>query len=475
MGAMAQRLSAPRVVLAGPRAVPEKAFGGAILLYLVAVAFPSELAVNLAGLALTPVRVALLILLVPAVMRLLAGKDVRLQAFDYLLLLGLAWLVLALSVNNGPAKGIQYGGSLALEALGGYLIARAYIRSYRQFARTVGLYFLLVLIVAAVAIPETFFGLRFVHPLASLLTGVVPHDIPEAGRLGLERAASTFDHPILYGVFCATSFGLAWYVWQSRRDIWIKLAAITFATFCAVSSAALLAIAVAVALIVWERWTRPFKQRVAISLAILAAVYAVLELASNRSVVEVLTGFIALDPWTAYYRVLIWENAFVDLARSPLFGAALGAWTHPQWMTASVDSFWLVMALSAGLPAVAMIAGMILIMLRRVHRPLAASESKERWAARLGWTVAVLALCLQAFTVHYWGSMNSFFFFILGMGAWMTDATSASKALARRPDTALRSALLSPRRGVVLRRAPSNAGSDPAGLSPGQSAVGSRE
>jgi hypothetical protein len=178
---------------------------------------------------------------------------------------------------------------------------------------------------------------------------------------------------------------------------------------------------------------------------------------NRKFTVEVLIGFVALDPWTAYYRVLIWENAFIDLASSPLFGAALDAWTRPPWMTASVDSFWLVTALSAGLPAVAMLAAMILIMIKRVHARSAAGESRQRWAARFGWTVAVLALCLQAFTVHYWGSMNSFFFFILGMGAWMTDGTGDPGQSARNPADTFRARLLFPQRGVVLRRAPPDA------------------
>jgi hypothetical protein len=454
MAMMVQRLSAPRMMLATDRAVPETAAGGALFLYFLAVVFPSELSIDLFGLALIPVRIVLLALFIPAMARLLAAKDVRPQPFDYLLVIGLAWLVLALSVNNGMDKGIKYGGSLALEALGGYLIARAYIRSYTQFAAAVGIYFLFLLITAAISIPETFLGLRFVHPLATLLTGIVPTKVPEVGRLGLERAASTFDHPIHYGVFCATSFGLVWYVYRTRRDIWLRAAAIAFAAFCAVSSAALLAIAFGAAIIVWERWTRPFRQRLAITLAVLGAIYLVLELLSNRSMVEVLIGFIALDPWTAYYRVLIWENAFVDLARSPLFGAALDAWTHPPWMTASVDSFWLVMALSAGLPAVAMIAAAILSLMRRVHATSVAGETKERWAARFGWTVAVLALVLQAFTVHYWGSMNSFFFFVLGMGAWMTDSTANVREPASTSEQAPRPEPHPLRCGIILRRQP---------------------
>jgi hypothetical protein len=454
MARMMQRLSAPRMVLAADRPAPEKGFGLAVFLYFLAVVLPSELEINLAGLALIPVRIVLLALFIPAAARLLATTDFRPQAFDYLLLLGLAWLVFALSVNNGAEKGIKYGGSLAVEAVGGYLIARAYIRNYRQFAKAVGFYFFFLLIVAAIAIPETFFAVRFVHPMAAQLTGSVTTKMVEAGRMGLERASSSFDHPILYGVFCASSFGLVWHIYGARRDIWIRVAAIVFAAFCAVSSAALLAIAVGATIIAWERWTRPFRQRTAITLALMAVAYLTLELLSNRTMVEVLIGFVALDPWTAYYRVLIWQNAFVDLVRSPLVGVAFDAWTRPAWMTTSVDSFWLVIALSAGLPTIAMIATMIVLLLRRVHASAAAGETQERRAARFGWTVAVLALCFQAFTVHYWGSMNSFFFFILGMGAWLTDSASDRKSPEKSAGEAARAEPLLLRRGTILTRQP---------------------
>jgi hypothetical protein len=422
MAIVVQQLPPPRVREA-VHAVSDQMFGAAVFLYFLGVIMPTELAVNLFGLALIPVRIVLLLFFIPAVVLLTKMRDFRPQAFDYLLLLAMAWLLIALSVNNGVEKGIKYGGSLVLEALGGYVLARAYIRTYAQFADAVRSYFLFMLVAAAIAIPEAFLKIKFVHALASSLTGNPNIAITsEAGRLGLERATSTFDHPILYGVFCATSLGLVWYLYYGRPQRWIWAAVIAFATLCSVSSAPLLAYAMAMALIFWERWTREISHRAAITLSLAATAYVVLEVLSNRSAVEVLIGFIALDSWTAYYRVLIWQNAYIDLVNNPLFGAALNAWTRPAWMTGSVDSFWLVTALSGGLPTVAMVALTVVLLLKKVHERTGLRETRERWQARFGWTAAVLALCLQAFTVHYWGSMHSLFFFILGMGAWMTDS-----------------------------------------------------
>ena len=420
--AIAISQSPPRVHGAA-HAVSDRVFGGAVFLYFLGVILPTELAVNLFGLALFPVRIVLLLFFIPAVLQLAKTRDFRLQSFDYFVLLAMVWLLIALSVNNGVEKGIKYGGSLVLEAAGGYLLARAYIRNYAQFANAVRTYFVCVLVAAAFAFPEAFLKIKFVHGLASSLTGNPDIAVTsEAGRLGLERATSTFDHPILYGVFCATSLGLVWYLYHGRKERWLMAAIIAFATFCSVSSASLLAYAMAVAFIAWERYTRGINNRAAITLTCGAILYAVLEVFSNRTAVEVLIGFIVLDSWTAYYRVLIWHNALIDLANHPMFGAALNAWTRPAWMTGSVDSFWLVTALAGGLPTVSCVALAVVLLLTKVHRATGLRETRERWQARYGWTAAVLALCFQAFTVHYWGSMHSLFFFILGMGAWMSDS-----------------------------------------------------
>jgi hypothetical protein len=141
-----------------------------------------------------------------------------------------------------------------------------------------------------------------------------------------------------------------------------------------------------------------------------------------------------LDPWSAYYRQIIWEHATANIRASPWFGIGLNDWVRPSWMTPSVDCFWLVIGLTAGFPAIGFLVAAILLLLARVHAGRAFVEDAQRRRMRLGWTVAVLALCMQAFTVHYWGAMNSFFFFILGLGAWMSDSRSGlrPKAIRRR-------------------------------------------
>jgi hypothetical protein len=422
MAIVAQSRMAGGLALPRSGVMSDTAYATPLFVYFLAVILPSELAINLFGLALIPVRVVLLAFFVPAVLRLVRTGNARFQVFDYFLLMALVWLAISLIVNNGFEKGAKFGGSLLLEAGGGYLLARAYVRSYTQFSYAVRTYFLFVMVTAVVAFPETFFRFQFAHDLAAAISGLPKAVIGnEAGRLGLARANSTFDHPILFGVFCASALGLVWFLFNGQRDRWIRAAALFAATLCSVSSAPLLAYFMIVAFIVWERYTRQLANRVAIAIGIAVAAILTIELVSNRSAVEVLISLVALDHWTAYYRILIWQNAAGDIANSPLFGITLNTWTRPAWMTGSVDSFWLNTALLGGLPTVAFLGIGIVLLMMRVHGQRG-YETRDRWTARFGWTATLLALTLQAFTVHYWGSMNSLFFFLLGLGAWMTDS-----------------------------------------------------
>jgi len=298
------------------------------------------------------------------------------------------------------------------------------VRTPSQFGRTVRWYIWLVAIVGTLAIPEALFDWRM---FAFLDTTAPNHFAPSTDednyiRFGLHRAAVTFDHPILYGVFCATSFGLAWYVYINNQVRWIVLLIIFFSTFFSVSSAPLLACALTGAFIACEKLTRRFVYRTAIALSIIVAVIILLDIAANRSPIAVILPFVSLNHWTAYYRLLIWENATTNILNSPIFGIGLNDWVRPDWMPPSVDSFWLLVALTGGIPAITALVVAVVHLLARVHVRRGFVEAKERWQTRFGWTVAVLAVCVQGLTVHYWGAMHSFFFFVLGLGAWMSDS-----------------------------------------------------
>jgi hypothetical protein len=386
-----------------------------IPLYFAGVVLATTVVVNIAGLTISADRLVLLAFFIPILSSLGQVRNLRLQAFDYCIFATIAWLVLSLIINNGAERGVKYGGSLAVEAIGGYLLARVYVRNFAQYSFAVRTYLLLVIVAGLIALPETLTGMK-------LVPGLGPPVGVDTGRFGLHRGNGGFDHPILFGAFSSTVLGLIWYLHSDRPTRWMVVALVTGVTFLALSSAPLLACMLAGAVIVWEKYTRTIANRVTITLSIIAAAYIVVGAFSNRSPIAVLLPFISLDPWTAYYRLYIWEYATMNIMEHPIFGIGLNDWVRPAWMPTSVDSLWLTIMLLGGVPTlVFLVIGIVLLMIR-VHAQGADAETRERWKARFGWTAAVLALCMQAFTVHYWGAMHGVFFFVLGLGAWLTDA-----------------------------------------------------
>jgi O-antigen ligase len=388
----------------------------AIALFFAGVLLSTTLVFYVGDLRVSADRIVLLVFFVPALLTLSQTVDLRLQLFDSFVFAAIVWLIIALMVNNGPERGLKYGGSLAVEAIGGYLFARAYVRNFATYAYTVRTYLLFVIIAGAIALPETFLGIKLLPGLGP------PVGTLEMGRLGFYRAPSGFDHPILFGAFCATSLGLVWYLYRDRPVRWILAAMIATATFLALSSAPLLACVVTGAFVLWEQYTRRTPNRTSILLSSLGAVYLVLAAFSNRSPIEVLLPYISLDAWSAVYRTYIWRYAMMNIEDNPIFGVGLNEWVRPPWMPISVDCLWLTLMLLGGIPTLALLATGMLLLMRRVHWRDVGVETWERWQVRFGWTAAVLALSFQAFTVHYWNAMNVVFFFVLGLGAWLTDA-----------------------------------------------------
>jgi hypothetical protein len=211
-------------------------------LFFVIVALPAEVALKIFDATLSPARLFLLLMLGPALSRLARDRSFRLLAFDYALLFYVLWLWLAILVNHPLGKGLYFGGSMTVEALGGYVIARAYIRDYGDFARAVGAYFTTIVVVAALAIPESFIGVAVTHEFTFRLMGedvplwVTSNYLDKYLRLGLFRPFSTFDHPILYGTFCSGAFALVYFLYQNHVQKWHRLLIICVAVFFSLSS-----------------------------------------------------------------------------------------------------------------------------------------------------------------------------------------------------------------------------------------------
>ena len=126
-----------------------------VALLLLTMMVPRELEFQL-GVALTPQRLVLLFFLPLAFLRLVTSRTVTLRSFDLLFIGAFAYFWLALFPKETLDKALQSGSSQFIEAVGGYLIARIYVRTSTQFRATVQLLFLLVLLAGAAAAVESY-------------------------------------------------------------------------------------------------------------------------------------------------------------------------------------------------------------------------------------------------------------------------------------------------------------------------------
>jgi O-antigen ligase len=386
--------------------------------FLLVLVMPPEAQFNIGPLVLSPQRLFLMVGLFPAAWRVFCDHRLGLRIVDALAGVHTAWVWVALANVHGlNATTIEAGGSYTIEFLGSYFLGRALIASPRHalfFARR---FFLFIMILASFALPEMLTGTHFIREAFGAilghrsLEGVTP-------RFGLTRAFASFDHPILFGVFCASLLGMTWYLAPTRRTLGFKrlwtTAAVVVAAFSSLSTGPLMACTVQIGIIAWDLTTRVIRGRWWILLAGLAVGYVVVDALSNRDPLTVFIHYLTFNAQTGYDRKLIWEIGIEQIRLTPIFGIGLNQWTTAPtwWHSTSVDAFWLLTAMRFGLPAgVSLLAASLYTIIKMIRLPY-----KPLRPIAMGWLVSFIGLSIAAVTVHLWGSAFVLFGFLLGMG-----------------------------------------------------------
>ena len=123
------------------------------------------------------------------------GRYDRLYPTDLLFVAHTVWVVVALNHNN-PDQAVQNAGIYAIEFLGGYVLARAYIRGPDQFSALVRAVLFLVLATLPLALHESQTGRPWLVEMIRRLPGVTSVAIVTIEeRLGLERVQAVFAQP----------------------------------------------------------------------------------------------------------------------------------------------------------------------------------------------------------------------------------------------------------------------------------------
>ncbi|MEO1264927.1 MAG: O-antigen ligase family protein [Pseudomonadota bacterium] len=392
---------------------------------------PTELSLEVSELRLPPHRFAILALAPFALLRVISQPDTRLRLFDILLLLYGCWSMYVYDLHSEDMRGLVYGGSIALESFGAYIIARAYIRDIESFRATLDLLVLAAMAALCFALPETIFGAHFTHDYLQQVTGY-EHERRLETRLGLTRAYGTFDHPIHLGTFAAATIGLVWFSGHRLTKRIRQCGLIALTTFSALSSAPILCVMIQGAFVVWDKVTRGLKARIILTLCAIVLGYILISIVANRTPIMIIATSLTLDNWTGYYRTVIWEHGLKNVWENPWLGLGLADWKRPWWMISdSVDAYWLVVAMRTGIPAflllvigLALHVGSMALRVPQMNDPRALRAMKA-------WLFSFIALCLIACTVHFWNAMHAYFFFFIGLAGWLSDPMRAPY-LARR-------------------------------------------
>jgi hypothetical protein len=388
--------------------------------------------IYLGPLHLSPSRIWLTIMVVPCLYMWATGKAGRIRVPDVAILVFVLWAAIALSVVQGVDYALKSSGMLLIETVGGYMLARCFIRSAADFEGMARVYFRVMIFLLPCAIYEARTGTNL---LFTILGAVWPtyQEIPEELRLGMTRVKGPFQHSILFGVFCGGAFALTFLVHGYGKRVPIRVASAALVALTAslsLSAGPMSAVATQLFIMVWDRVFRAFSGRWTLLWTLMACFYGVLSIFAKRPLAAILIDMIAFNRGNAWQRLMIWDYGTATILAHPLFGIGFGEMERPSWLTSTVDMFWIIAAMRYGLPGAALMGtcfiGTIVIAARRKGL----SEQLRRY--RLAYLAVMAGFVVVGWTVDFWAEVYVTFMFLVGSGTWLADAP-AEEPTAQKP------------------------------------------
>jgi hypothetical protein len=396
--------------------------------------WPTAYPLVLGTVQLPPYRALLLLGLLVVAVRLGQGA-LRLRAADYLIVLVSIGIAATLIVHHGlfttftadttregiTSVGYQAAIAAIIETAGAYLLARSVITTPAQFAGFMKALGWGVLIICAFTVVEARTGVNAFGIYQGAGIGEL--------RFGLHRAAGPFPHSIAWGVFAATPFAFfaGRFLWKRRVGSAAFAIGSMIGVVTSVSSTAALAIAIQGASLAWARFMRVKRRWAILALGGLVAFLAI-EAISSRPAIRVIVSRLSFSAETGYMRLTQWDYGWREVMAHPFLGIGMREWARPEWVSASIDSFWLALSIRHGLIVPALLLLALVLLLRQ------ASVAYKRGAAgdvrlliRI-WCITVMSLVVAGLAVHYWAQSLALFFFLLGCLGALTKAQGRSWA-----------------------------------------------
>lgn len=393
-----------------------------IALYFLMIALPIQFDVG--SIFMTGVRVVLIVSLLPTLFSLLSGRLGRVIWSDILLLIYSLWIIATLFVNS-PDQAISFGGSVTVELFGGYLLARAYIRTADDFAMVCRLIFTVVIFSIPFGMYESLTGVAPIPVLIDKLPffySVSDFYNDLAGvRFGFERAQVIFPHPILYGLFCSTAVSFAFVAFKgvySNSVRYIISFLMVFGTILSISSGAVLPLVMQFGLNIWSWAFGGYKRKWVVLLILIALAYVVVDLISNRTPITVFLSYATFSEENAYGRIDIFDWGMKNVWDKPFIGRGLNDWFRAWYMhSGSMDNFWLLETVRYGIPGfILVVTSFVLIVWQVMRRDF--EEDSVLLQYRRAWVFTLLGLIFTLCTVDVWATAQSYTFFLLGTGVW---------------------------------------------------------
>lgn len=317
-------------------------FGGAL--------FPGGVVtINMLGPKLTVGRIGILLLLIPALIKLTRANR-RLILSDYLVCMAAAWMI-GTAAYTGDGDDISSAAAESIEYAGGYFVARGLLFGYAALTSMTKVLKIVALVAISLALADNLSGRLVTYNTLAQLSGSASL-LGVDFRMGMVRAASTFDHPILFGTFCSIT-GIIFLSTEtaSKRILWVGLC--LFGCFLSLSSAPMLFFLLAIATFAYDKLMKQFPWRWSAFWIAISAVLLVIFVVTNHPIGWIISH-LTLDPESGYFRLLIWDTALPKIAEEPWTGYAFNS-LDDYILDYTVDCVWLTLALRFGVPLVVLI------------------------------------------------------------------------------------------------------------------------
>lgn len=396
-----------------------------VWLFLLALVVPSATSLYLGPMRLSAYRIVLILAIIPCFVTFATGRAGKLNYIDLLMVLYVGWGTLSLFVAHSFGDAWEFAGMNAVESLMPYSIARVYVRSAADLKATVRILFWIVVAMLPFAVYESIARHHILHDFFQLILGGPGLHWWHEERWGMNRAFGTFEHPILFGVFCATALGLSVKILGYGKSFTKKSifgGSVFAASFFSFSSGPLVGIVVQFILMSWDRFTRRIRHRWLILGGLFTTSWIAVSLLSTRHPIVVFIYYFTFNAETAYGRLRIWDFGTASVAKHPTFGIGLNEWERLWWMSSSMDNFWLVQAVRYGIPGFIFLSAACLLLYIGLGR-LSLTDDRLK-AYRAGLLISLVGLTVAGATVHLWNQVFVLFVFLLGCCIWLFDEGS---------------------------------------------------